>query len=264
MRSEFDVIARLRSRFPRIGDDCAFVDGLLLASDAVVGNVDFSAATPLVDVGWKAVTVNVSDVAAMGGQPNYLLVSVAAPSGTDLDALADGIAEAAAFYGCEVVGGDLSTIDGPLVVSIAVVGAVESPVTRGGARPSDDIFVTGPLGASAASGWTVRRVAAVEQGQAARAAGATAMIDVSDGLAADLHHLADESEVGFAIDDVPVAEGATLEQALFGGDDYELVFTASLGAADGIGTRIGVCVADPSVRTFRGEPLERRGWEHRW
>src|SRR3954470_15267763 len=119
MPGEFTLIERLRRRFPAAGDDTAVVEPpsgpLLLATDALVGGVDFTDATPLVDVGWKAVTANVSDVAAMGGRPLHLLVAVAAPAGLDLDALVDGLAEAAASYGCEVVGGDLSSTAGPLM-----------------------------------------------------------------------------------------------------------------------------------------------------
>jgi thiamine-monophosphate kinase len=136
-------------------------------------------------------------------------------------------------------------------------------VLRSGARAGDQVWVTGPLGASGASGWARRPHARVEEGAAARRAGATAMIDVSDGLAADLAHLGDESGVGYELDEVPVAEGATLEQALAGGEDYELVFTAP-PAAPVAGICIGTCVADASLRTLAGQPLAARGWEHRW
>jgi thiamine-monophosphate kinase len=99
------------------------------------------------------------------------------------------------------------------------------------------------------------------------------MIDVSDGLALDLHRLADASEVGFRLDDVPVAEGATLDEALGGGEDYELVFAVSRSTLDDVVSsfgeamlrspvQIGVVVADPAERTFRGRALERLGWQH--
>ena len=136
-------------------------------------------------------------------------------------------------------------------------------VLRSGASPGDVLHVTGPLGAAAASGWTQRRPARVAEGVAARLAGATAMIDVSDGLAADLWRLASASGVGFELDGVPVADGATLDQALAGGEDLELVFALPAGAAPPPGSvRLGVCVPDPSVGTLRGERLEPRGWEH--
>ena len=89
------------------------------------------------------------------------------------------------------------------------------------------------------------------------------MIDVSDGLAADLTHLADASGVGFALDEVPVAPGATVEQALGGGEDYELVFTTPV-ARSAVGFRIGRCTDDPVERTLAGRPLPALGWEHSW
>ena len=261
------MISRLRERFPAIGDDAAVVDPpegpLLLAADAVVAGVHTPADTDLTDVGWRAVVVNVSDIAAMGGRPLHALVTVAAPPGTDLDRLFEGVAEAAHAYVCPVVGGDLSGAD-CLVVTVAITGTVDgTPVLRSGARPGEWIYVTGPLGAAAASGWTRRPHARVTEGVDARGAGATAMIDVSDGLAADLSHIAEESGVGFALDEVPVAPGATMEQALTGGDDYELVFTAPVARLP-VGFRIGRCTEDPGERTLAGEPIATGGWEHHW
>ena len=268
LTNEFALIGRLRERFADIGDDAAIVEApsgpLLLAADTVVAGVHAPPDLALQDIGWKAVVVNVSDIAAMGGRPLYLLVTVAAPPGTDLDRLFDGVAEAAQAYVCPVVGGDLTAAD-TLVVTVAVTGTVDGiPVTRSGATAGEAIYVTGPLGAAAASGWTRRPTARVAEGVDARGAGATAMIDVSDGLVADLGHIADESGVGFALDEVPVAPGATLEQALTGGEDYELVFTAPVARLP-VGFRIGVCTADPSERTLAGEPLPPSGgWEHRF
>ena len=269
LTNEFALIGRLRERFGHNGDDAAVVEApdgpLLLAADAVVAGVHTPPGLPLEDLGWKAVVVNISDIAAMGGRPLHLLVTVAAPPGTDLDRLFDGVAEASKAYVCPVVGGDLTTAEN-LVVTVAVTGTVDgTPVTRSGASPGEAIYVTGPLGAAAASGWTRRPVARVAEGVDARGAGATAMIDVSDGLVADLGHIADESAVGFALDEVPVAPGATLEQALTGGEDYELIFTAPVGRLP-MGLRIGVCTAERSERTLAGQalPVDAGGWEHRF
>ncbi|HEV3352861.1 MAG TPA: thiamine-phosphate kinase [Acidimicrobiales bacterium] len=268
LTNEFALIGRLRERFADIGDDAAIVEApdgpLLLAADTVVAGVHTPPDLPLEDVGWKAVVVNVSDIAAMGGRPLHLLVTVAAPPGTDLDRLFDGVAEASKAYLCPVVGGDLTAADS-LVVTVAVSGTVDgTPVRRSGASPGEAIYVTGPLGAAAASGWTRRPLARVAEGVDARGAGATAMIDVSDGLVADLGHVADESGVGFALDEIPVAPGATLDQALTGGEDYELVFTAPVARLP-VGFRIGVCTADPSERTLAGQALPvGGGWEHRF
>lgn len=269
MTGEFAFIERLRARFPLIGDDCAVVDGLLLATDMLVEEVDVPAGTArdpagAAAAGRKAVTASVSDVAAMGGRPRFLLVAVAAPEGAALDALVDGVAEEAASYGCAVAGGDLSSTGGPLVVAVAVTGEVVGggePVRRSGARPGDAVYVTGPLGGAAASGYRRWGRARIAEGEAARLAGATAMIDVSDGLAADLGHLADASGVGFVLDAVPVAAGASLAEALGGGEDYELVYTGPAGLP---GIRIGTVVADPTVRTLGGRPLPPAGYAHRF
>jgi thiamine-monophosphate kinase len=260
---EFAAIERIRRLLPPpppgqtwIGDDAAVLpDGLLLAIDSVVEGVHFSAGNPLDDVGWKALTVNVSDIAAMGGEPGHAVVSVAGPADTDLDRLYRGLAEAADAYDCPIVGGDLTNAPA-LVVTVAVTGHVAgAPVLRSGARPGDAIYATALLGAAAASGFRTRPTARLAEGAHARRAGATAMIDVSDGLVADLGHIADASGVGYVLDAVPVAPGATEEQALHGGDDYELVFT---GIELSGGIRIGTCTDDPSQR------LPGAGYEHRF
>jgi thiamine-monophosphate kinase len=231
------------------------------------------------------------------------VVAVAGPPDTDLDRLYEGISAAAERWACPVVGGDL--VSSPtLVVTVTVIGDGDAdgadgggdsdrpPVPRSGARPADVLFVTGPLGASAAglrllragnSGGDAaaeRLVAAhrrpqarVEEGQVARRAGATAMIDISDGLAADLVHVLDASAVGARLSEIPVVDGATLDEALGGGEDYELVFSAAdpvkverLFAAAGLRPplRLGVCTADAGERTLAGQPLVAVGWEHPW
>ena len=291
-----------------IGDDAAVVvpppGTLLLATDAAVAGVhaDLGLVGPE-DLGWKALTATVSDVAAMGGRPLHALVTLCGPPDTDLDRLNRGVAEASAEWSCPVVGGDLSVAPVPVVV-VALSGTVEpggpAPVTRAGAAPGDHLFVTGVLGASAAglrvlrsarsagaerpdpSGATAtsaaplvaahrRPRARVAEGEAARRAGASAMIDVSDGLALDAGRLATASGVGLALDQVPVAPGATLEEALGGGEDYELVVAtpdpgALLGHFEAAGLRrplpIGVATADPAERRLGEVALEPAGWQH--
>src|SRR4051812_248292 len=151
MTCEFDVIERLRRRFALVGDDCAVVDPptgpLLLAADAVVEGVHFRPGTPAVEGGWRAGVAHVRGVGGMGGRPLHLLATVAAPDGADLERLVDGLAEAAAEYGCELAGGDLSATSGPLVVSVSVTGTVDDggrAVLRSGARAGDEIYVTSP------------------------------------------------------------------------------------------------------------------------
>jgi thiamine-monophosphate kinase len=274
-----------------IGDDAAAVwapEGwLLLAADTVVAGVHADLAlSGLDDLGWKAMAVNVSDIAAMGGRPRHALVAVAGPPDTDLDLLYRGVAEASSTYGCPVVGGDLANA-AALVVTVAITGTVDGdPVRRGGAVAGEGIFLTGPVGLSAAGlrqlrGGVTEITAAVSAhrrpfpvvaaGLAAKAGGATAMIDVSDGLCADLGHLADASGVGVVLDTVPVGEGATLDEALTGGEDYVLAFTApedELVSAAFAGlrpaVRIGRCTAEPTERTFAGRPFPPGGWQHDW
>ncbi|MEO6120580.1 MAG: thiamine-phosphate kinase [Acidimicrobiales bacterium] len=306
---EFAAIDRIRRLLPPApagetwsGDDAAVVlpsasgAALLLTTDAVVAGVHADLdLVGLDDFGWKAVAAAVSDVAAMGGAARWLLAAVCGPPDTDLDRLASGMVEAAAAHSCPLVGGDLSRAD-QLVVTVTVVGEVAGPgppaVRRAGARAGDWVLVTGPLGASAAGLRLLRAAAAagrgvagpcadahrrprarLAEGRQVRLAGAGAMIDVSDGLSADLGHLASASGVGLRLDDVPVADGATFEEALGGGEDYELAFTAVdptavVAAFAAAGLRrplvIGLCTDDPAVRTLAGQPLVTAGWEHRW
>lgn len=300
MTGEFAAIEVIRSLLPRptsdgeiwIGDDSAVVpspDGgvLLLAADSVVGGVhaDLSLTT-VADLGWKALVSCLSDIAAMGGDPRWALVTVAGPAGTRIDSLYSGIAEAAEEFGCPVVGGDLSSAPA-LVVTVAVTGhCAGTPVLRSGARPGDEVWATGALGGSAAglralraggdpAGGLARRharpVPRLAEGRAARKAGATAMIDVSDGLAADLGHVAAASGVGISLDLVPVAEGATDEEALSGGEDYELAFCAPSGDRldEAFGSlrppvKIGECTAGHGGVRLAGSELEVSGWEHRF
>ncbi len=321
-----------------IGDDAAVVRApgglLLLATDMVVAGIH--ADLDLVgvdDLGWKAVASTVSDVAAMGGRPEHLLVAVAGPEDSDLRKLYEGILAAADEHGCFVVGGDLSSAS-QLVVAVSVTGRialepggqasaaegsvrgrasmeVDAPVLRSGARPGDALFVTGALGASAAGLRVLRSRAGggalggagggtgggalaldapalddleaglvrahrrpralVAAGEAARLGGATAMIDVSDGLGIDLDRLATASGVGLSIEEVPVADGATLEEALGGGEDYELVIAtgdpsallasfASAGVPEPF--RLGTCTDDPTERALAGGVLPVSGFEH--
>ncbi|HEX7165980.1 MAG TPA: thiamine-phosphate kinase [Acidimicrobiales bacterium] len=268
---EFELVEWIRSRFPLTGDDCAVVEPpagrLLLAADAIVEGVDFEQPYAPGEVGYRAVLVNASDIAAMGGRPLHVLVSILAPAGVDVRALLDGVADGVRAHGCEVAGGDLSGTSGPLVASVAITGTVDdggAPVLRSGARAGDGVFVTGPLGAAAAAGYrfgpTWRPLARVAEGTAARLAGATAMIDVSDGFAADLGHLCDASGVGVVLHDVPIAAGATEEQALGGGEDYELLFTLPPGAVAPSGSiAVGTIVEDRSAR-----PPAVAGWQHRF
>jgi thiamine-monophosphate kinase len=259
-------LARLAARFPAIGDDAAVLDAdgrtsLLASADVLVEGLDWRPewSSPA-DVGWKAIMVNASDIAAMGGRPRAFLISLVVAHSFDVDGFYDGVEEAVAVVGGEVVGGDLS--GGPhTVVAVTVLGHADDPILRSGAEVGDWVWVSGPLGAAArdlrAGGGPAHRRPTAYVGP--RADGATAMIDVSDGLVADCAHLAVASGVRIELDDVPVANMATIDDALHGGDDYVLV-ACSRRRLDGW-TRIGVCAEGEGV-TYKGEPIEPRGWEH--
>ena len=299
---EETALGRLAARLPRpphgevwIGDDAAVLGGdpgpLLLAADLVAEGVHFDRRfSSLADVGWKVMVANVSDIAAMGGRPLRCVVTVAGDLGADLDALYDGVVAAARHYGCPVVGGDLSApaTGGGLCCSVSVLGTADgrAPVLRSGARPGDTLYVTGPLGAAAAGLRALQAHEAADSaavrahrrpearlvaGQVAARAGARAMIDVSDGLGLDLDRLARASMVGIALDEVPVAHGARRDDALGGGEDYELIIATDAPeelcaafAASGLPAprRIGCCVADVARRSLAGGPLPIAGWRH--
>jgi thiamine-monophosphate kinase len=304
-----------------VGDDAAVVDpgkqDLLLTSDMLIEAVHFDLATVSAhDLGHKSITVSVSDVAAMGGSPRYGLLSLALPRSVEtawVMELYGGVRQAADEYGMAVVGGDTSRAAAHML-SVAVVGTVRrgKAVTRSGARPGDQIVVTGSLGAASGgfrlatepphevrgalgSAWGrdlvkayVKPMARVGEGETLAQTGATAMIDVSDGLALDLSRLCTESAVGASIrlGDVPVASGLQelerllgvdpLERALHGGEDYELlaslpreaVDTARERLHDRFGTpltSIGEITEGDLVAVDadgRPAPLAPRGWDH--
>jgi thiamine-monophosphate kinase len=305
---EFEAIEAIRASLPEptdleevwIGDDAAVLvlpagDRLLLAADTVVAGVHADLGlTGVDDLGWKALTAAVSDVAAMGGDAGAAVVTVTGPPGTDLARLYAGLGAAASAWQCPIVGGDL-TNGRELVVTVAVTGSCAGrPVLRGGARPGDVVWITRPVGASAAGLRRYRSLAAggpreegdesllqaharpvaeLPAGRAARAAGARAMIDVSDGLAADLGHIAASSGVGISLDHLPVAPGATRAEALGGGEDFALAFCAPEGApvreafsALAAPIRIGSCTAGPPGVSLDGHAVEagKGGWEHQW
>jgi len=310
-RDEFALIETLRARFEAadgplrggdvgIGDDAAVVTlpgagQVVLATDLVVEgvHVDLGTSTPE-DVGWKALMVTVSDLGAMGCAPSHVLLSVAAPPGFPVERLGDGVADAALAAGCAVVGGDLSS--GPVVmVSVTAVGPTPAgapPLRRSGARPGEHLLVTGALGASAAGLRLLtgagsspvpapladahrRPVARLREGWVARLAGVTAAIDVSDGLTADIVHLATASGVGLdlVVGEGVVAQGATRVEALSGGEDYELVLATPdpEGLRDAFRAKdlrppldLGRCTDRPGVWLLDGEPLTEAGWRHRF
>jgi len=293
MSDEFTRIAAIAARVPLgtagvtlgIGDDAAvlapFVGGVVLTVDAAVEGVHFLRAwAPLRVLARRAVMAAVSDLAAMGASPRATLVALALPAAlddADFLALVDGTADAARETGAALVGGNLTRASEISITTTAVGEAGARVLTRSGARSGDAVYVTGVLGAAAlglahlqtgradepeaapfVERWCVP-TARLATGTALVAAGATACIDVSDGLAQDLGHLARASGLAARIEapSLPMlrtqaARAAALgldavTLALTGGEDYELVYTGPPSPAlDALGTRIGTLFAGPA------------------
>ncbi len=316
MQSEFSLIRRHFARPTRhsvlgVGDDCAILAprtgfNLLVSSDMLVAGTHFFADADPMDLGWKTAAVNLSDIAAMGGEPRWITLALSLPAIDEawIAAFADGFSTCCDAFGIDWVGGD--TTRGPLNLCATVFGEVPAgqAIRRAGARPGDEIWISGrpglaALGLQALLGHIALAAAAREQCLAAlhrpqprTALGAalcgtaSAMLDVSDGLAGDLGHILAASNVGAVIEHAALplaalcAAGANGTQALHallsGGDDYELLFTAPadkhpevrvLAAAQAIPlTRIGRIIAAPGMllENANGEicPLAARGFDH--
>jgi thiamine-monophosphate kinase len=265
---EFPFLRRLRERVPAdtrvllgLGDDCAALalsGTALVTTDAMIENVHFRCEwTTFTALGEKAFTVNASDIAAMGGEPTFALLSLGIPQACeveDLDAFFDGFVRAAETCGAALIGGNMSAAP-CLMLSVTLLGrAPHGVVTRAGARVGDEVYVTGTLG-DAALGLRLLQEgqespeahavihrflcpsARLQVGRELAACGlATAMIDISDGLLQDLGHLCEESRVG-AVVDAPALPLSTAYRtllgaqdwslALTGGEDYELLFSVA-------------------------------------
>lgn len=285
---EFDLIARIRARCaPRgdvalgIGDDAALLQPpagmqLAIAMDTLNAGVHFPEATAPADLGWKALAVNLSDLAAMGAMPAWCTLSLSLPHADAawLDAFLDGFLELAGTHGVALVGGD--TTRGPLSVCVTAHGLVEtgSALLRSGARVGDDVWISGTLGDAAGALAQLQAGSSVEPflrarldrplprialGRALRGI-ASSGIDVSDGLLADLGHVCAESGVGAEVELAALPASQALLAAFDiesrrvlqagGGDDYELCFTAPESARAEI-ERIGRDTGTPVARIGR-------------
>lgn len=229
-----------------IGDDAAVIDipvgtQLVATSDAIIDGVDFIGTShALIDIGWKAMAVNLSDIAAMGATPISAIVTLSLPSehATRLAAgVYEGILQAAMEFGVSISGGDLSVYDGPLAISITLLGTVPTGTAwlRSGAREGDAVVVTGPVGGSL-MGRHLRPQPRVREALALRETiKIHAAIDISDGLSLDLDRLCAASGIGAELDiaRIPVHEDAIqrgiqsgrtpIEHALGDGEDFELI-----------------------------------------
>jgi thiamine-monophosphate kinase len=309
--NEFEIIGRVSSMLPQappevlvpIGDDCAVLrlDGgtsWVAASDMLVFGHHFKAWAAPEDAGYKAVAVNVSDVAAMGGTPRFVLVSGGAPEPGVALRCFEGVLEACGELGVYPVGGDTTRADS-LTVDVAVLGELAAPaVLRSGARPGDQLAVTGELGASAAGLLALENGASaperlvrkllrpeprVKAGMAAARLGAHAMIDLSDGLASDVRHVCERSSVGCRIDLdlLPVARDTRELAESFGrdpgvlaatgGEDYELLVAAPRPVLDALAagievplTTVGEITEGSGAVFSHGRELlgDLSGWDH--
>jgi thiamine-monophosphate kinase len=301
---EFERIARLRAKFHRvspevelgIGDDCAILrpsGPVAVSVDVQVEDVHFKRAwAPWSTLGRRAVMAAASDLAAMGSRPIAIfsaLVLTRSFEDDDLDELTDGFAQAADALGAPIAGGNLAS-GSQLSITTTVIGAADRALTRAGARPGDELWVTGEIGARGlgleallrerTGSIAERFVRAWLEPEARIAAGlalapvATSAIDVSDGLLQDAGHLAESSNARAVIelDRVPLAGGAEELAASFGldarthaltaGDDYELVFTLPPGTKPPIAaTHIGRIEAGTGAVAIdaTGRPLDLRG-----
>ena len=307
--NEFEVIRRISALLPPappevlvpLGDDCAVLEigdsTWAAASDMLVSGHHFKDWATPEDVGYKAVAVNASDVAAMGGIPRFVLASGGAPDPETALRCSQGVLEACERFGIYPLGGDTTRADA-LTVDVAILGELTTrPVLRSGASPGDLLAVTGELGASAAGllaferGMTgperlihrcLRPEPRLEAGRVAAMLGVTAMIDLSDGLASDVHHVCDQSKVGCKVDLdlLPINDDTrelaeSLEHdpeilAATGGEDYELLICAPDPDLDALArnvevplTLIGEITESDVVFMRRGDPVEGlTGWNH--
>ncbi len=248
---EFEFIDRIRRLIPPdasvltpIGDDTAVVREIrgkqvLLTTDMFVEGVHFKTQTPPQRIGYKALACNVSDIAAMGGMPQYALVSLGVAPGKTvafMDALYRGIIQSANKFHVRIVGGD-TVKSRRLVINISLLGTARKKdiVCRKGAGKGDVIFVTGPLGRAWKSGKDLCFVPRLAEAQFLLRQGLkpTSMIDISDGFMADLSHILHQSRVGACLwkESIPLAEKAKLRHALYDGEDFELLFTLPAGKA---------------------------------
>jgi thiamine-monophosphate kinase len=307
--NEFEIIRRISALLPPappevlvpMGDDCAVLkigDSMwAAASDMLVSGHHFKDWATPEDVGYKAVTVNASDVAGMGGTPRFVLASGGAPDPETALRCSQGILEACEEFGVYPLGGDTTRADA-LTVDVAILGELATqPVLRSGASPGDFLAVTGELGASAAGLLALERgmkgqerlirrclrpEPRLEAGHIAARLGATAMIDLSDGLASDVSRVCERSGAGCIVDlDLLPIEDDTRELAeslerdpetlaATGGEDYELLICAPGPVLDALAkgveiplTLIGEITESDVVFMRRGDPVEGlTGWNH--
>ena len=273
--NEESVIARLRGARLHtgmglklgIGDDCAIYrprpnQDLLFTIDFSIEGVHFGSNTDPEQIGRRALARSLSDIAAMGGTPRFCLVSLALTKATDekwIDAFYRGLLRLARQYKTPLAGGDLSHAN-QIVCDVMVCGAVAKgkALRRDGARPGDILYVSGPLG-----GWRHKQDPQPRLAFGRKLIGkATACMDISDGLSLDLRRLCIASKVAASLERIPSVAGATIEQALHDGEDYELLFTAPPKVRVP-GIAIGVITKGKAGKiVYQGKLVPALGYDH--
>ena len=261
-----------------IGDDCAVYrapgakEDLVFTTDMLIENVHFRTSTHTAEeIGHKALARGLSDIAAMGAEPRFCLLSIALPQTTPkrwIDGFYRGLLSLAGRTGTALAGGDLSHAE-KICCDITVCGAVPKnrALLRSGAKPGDAIYVSGVLGAAAVAldaGNVHRPEPRLDLGLRLRKVASAAM-DLSDGLSTDLRRMCVASGVSANLSgELPIAPGASLAQALHGGEDYELLFTISQGKRPPPdATWIGAILeGKPGAVRFKGKPLRAQGYDH--
>ena len=265
--SEDALVRKLRRLSPLIGDDCAVIrppanQDLLFTTDLTIEGVHFTRDMPPEAVGYKACARSLSDIAAMGGVPRYCLVSLAFAPWTDqhwVDGFYRGLNGLLRSTKAWIAGGDISHA-AQLVCDVMICGSIArgKSLLRSGARPGDIIYVSGPLG-----GWKHKNTIVPRLDIGRKLVGkASSCMDISDGLAIDLHRLCLASKVAAELESVPLLPSATLEQALHDGEDYELLYTARPSVRVP-GLRIGtISKGKPGALQLDGKPLKPQGYDH--
>lgn len=290
---EDEVVRRLTKHLPRgsrcitgAGDDCAVLtlaDSnpehlMLFKTDCLVEGIHFLPDTDSAGIGWKALCRCISDIAAMAGTPREAVITLAAPKSTPwlrLEGINQGLRRAAQRYEIGLVGGETSSVPegAPIFINVAMLGDVAGAdcLLRSNAQPGDSIFVTGRLGGSR-RGWHLKFTPRLKEAQwLARNFPPSAMMDLSDGLGKDLPRLAKSSDVEFKVElsSIPRRQGASLQQAIGDGEDFELLFTVPTDAAESLLAhwkkqfpRVGLSRIGRMVQTGEGRALPVSGWDH--
>ncbi len=279
---EFDLIKSLIRPLSGAGafnlaDDCAGFGEYIITKDILSSGVHFFPDDPPYNLARKALRVNLSDIAASGGEAFGFMLALALPRGTSkkwLEEFFSGLKQDIASFNLQLLGGDTIFHDAALLISVTAIGRAKKQILRSGAKPGDNIFVSGETGKgylglkSRLAGRNDKFSAHYDLPQPrfdiSRKINniATSCIDVSDGLLADLGHICVESQVGAEIfsGQIPLAGEGNLLELLSGGDDYELLFTAREESVEGC-SKIGRIIPGEGI-VLDGDPIAPKGFEH--